>query len=393
MRLVLALLFFLLSMPVYAQLNYTTYAAGGPTPCLGCGAVLSTGTVANINFNWGGGQVLNSGRSDGVVVRFTGFLTVPGSGSQTITFYNSSDDGVIVRLNGVDVLSDWQEQGPAFYNGAGTTTLTGGQTYALEVWYYENGGGAAAQLYWNQTGSIQLLPNGVYTTTQPVNPRAFGDGGQALPATSMSQLQQTKIQQTVSIGENSVYIQNYGDNTNVLIEQNGNFNSVRGVNGVQAAVIDGSGNVVTIKQGTTTVPGYNNLTELAINGASNTLTVNQRQNGKYVEAKILASLNNITVTQEGASKSTFLDINGNSNTIGITQQGAGSHFFGLTTAFSGSNVTATQTGEGQKLFSLTINSPNVGVTINQLNATTGDSAAMTITCTTGPCNGYTYTKN
>jgi hypothetical protein len=32
--------------------------------------VLSTGTVANINYNWGGGYVLDSGRHEQVIVIF-----------------------------------------------------------------------------------------------------------------------------------------------------------------------------------------------------------------------------------------------------------------------------------------------------------------------------------
>ena len=140
MRLLIFILLALFCSPAYAQIDFTTYASNGPTPCLGCGSVLSTGTVSNINYDWGGGQVLNSGRADGVSVRFTGTLTVPGTGSQNITFYNVSDDGFILKLNGATILSDWQEQGPAFYNGAGSATLVGGQTYNLEVWYYENGG-------------------------------------------------------------------------------------------------------------------------------------------------------------------------------------------------------------------------------------------------------------
>lgn len=381
------------SSPAYADVNYVTYGAGGPTPCLGCGPVLSSGTVASINFDWGGGIVLNSGRAEGVVVKFTSYFTVPGSGPQTITFYNRSDDGFILKLDGTTIISDWQEQGPGFYNGSGTATLMGGQTYAMEVWYYENGGGAVAQLYWNQSGSIQLVPTSVYTLTQP-NPKTFGDGGQALPSTSISQARQGKINQTSSLTKNSIYIDNYGNFTTVTIEQTGDYNAVRGVNGAQAATITGASNTLIIKQGGLSTPGYNNLAEVSINGVSNVLNIDQRQNSKYVEANISASFNTVNITQKGLTgKSAFVGLTGNSNTVDVLQQGTGNHFLDINTIYSGNTINITQDGSAQKLFSLTINSPNVGVTVSQTNATTGDSAAMTITCTIGPCNGYTYTKN
>lgn len=391
MRILLALLFALLCSPVYAQLNYTTYAAGGATPCLGCGSVLSTGTVSNINFNWGGGQVLNSGRSDGVSVKFTGFLTVPGTGNQTITFYNSSDDGFIVRLNGVTVLNDWQEQGPAFYNGSGAATLTGGQTYSLEVWYYENGGGAAAQLYWNQSGSIQLIPNAQYA---PSNPKAFGDGGQSLPGTSITPSRQTKIQQIATVSTSGIYIENQGNFNTVTIEQFSRENMVRGVDGAQRALISGLYNTVTIYQGTATTPVGDNLLEMSVTGNSNQINVTQQHNAKYTELKVTGSSNVLNVQQKDAgAKNAFLNVNGGFNNIDLLQQGSSQHFADINILTSSNTILMNQSGAAQKLFSLTINSPNVGVTINQTNPTVSDSASMTITCTTGPCNGYTYTRH
>ena len=390
MRLLIFILLALFCSPAYAQIDFTTYASNGPTPCLGCGSVLSTGTVSNINYDWGGGQVLNSGRADGVSVRFTGTLTVPGTGSQNITFYNVSDDGFILKLNGATILSDWQEQGPAFYNGAGSATLVGGQTYNLEVWYYENGGGAAARLYWNQSGSIQLIPNLQYTA---VNPKAFGDGGQPLAATSISQTQQTKIQQASSISTSGIYIENQGSMNVVTIEQFSRENMVRGVDGAQRALINGSFNTITVYQGTATTPIGDNLLEVSVTGNANQASVTQQHNSKYMELKVNGGSNILDLQQkDSGGKSAFVNVQGGSNNISLLQQGSSQHFTDINVLTSGNLVSVTQAGAGQKLFSLTINSPNVGVTVFQTNATTGDSASMAITCTTGPCSGYTYTK-
>lgn len=356
MRWLLFLLMFI-SMPAYAGVNYQVYAAGGPTPCYGCGTPLNSGTVTNINYNWGSGVVLGSGRSDGVEIHFTGYITVPGTGSHYITFYDSSDDGFVLNVNGSQVISNWREQGPSMWNASGGITLQGGQTYVLDVWWYENGGGAAVSLYWNQSGSIALIPDSSYLTSMPVNPKLFGDGGTSLPTTSISTSKQISINQTLT-NHNLVYIdQSAGDHTYVKVTQTGDHNIMKA-----------------------TITGY-----------YQSLTTMQTGNYNYEESVISGSHNTINNSQDG-NKALFQTVSGSYNSITTTQTG-GNHYLELNVPTDGNTVSVTQSGAAQKLFSLTINSPNVGVTVQQTNATTGDSAAMSITCTTGNCSGYSYTKN
>lgn len=241
------------------------------------------------------------------------------------------------------------------------------------------------------------------TTFTPVAPNSGSSAPPAppppapeptFPTTSISTPQATKIAQTNSLTNNSVYIQNYGDFTSVTIDQIGGYNAVRGVNGAQSALINGNSNTLIIKQGQTATPGYNNLAEVSIVGSNNTLSIDQKQNNKYVEANIASSSNNASVVQQGnATKSAFVNLTGGTNNLTLTQQGTGQHFVNIIAPTSGNTIAIAQDGSAQKLFSLTINSPNVGVTVSQTNATTGDSAAMSITCTTGPCTGYSYIKN
>lgn len=241
------------------------------------------------------------------------------------------------------------------------------------------------------------------TTFTPVAPNSGSSAPPAppppapeptFPTTSISTPQATKIAQTNSLTNNSVYIQNYGDFTSVTIDQIGGYNAVRGVNGAQSALINGNTNTLIIKQGQTATPGYNNLAEVSIVGSNNTLSIDQKQNNKYVEANIASSSNNASVVQQGnAAKSAFINLTGGTNNLTLAQQGTGQHFVNIIAPTSGNTIAITQDGSAQKLFSLTINSPNVGVTVSQTNATTGDSAAMSITCTTGPCTGYSYIKN
>jgi hypothetical protein len=104
--------------------------------------------------------------------------------------------------------------------------------------------------------------------------------------------------------------------------------------------------------------------------------------------------NQLTSQQNDASgKSAFFNILGNSNVITTTQSGSGNHFLDISAPFGGLNATITQSGAAQKLFKLVINNPGIGVTVSQTAASVTDSVLMSITCTTGPCNGYTYTKN
>lgn len=122
-----------------------------------------TTIVPNINFQWGGGQVLGSGRSEDVIVRFTGTISFPTS--DDYQFYSPADDGTKLFIDGVQIISDWRDKG-----GGGSTSapvyFEAGSTHSITLYYYENGGGAAVWLYYYtpQTG-YQLVPAANLGTT------------------------------------------------------------------------------------------------------------------------------------------------------------------------------------------------------------------------------------
>ena len=122
-----------------------------------------TTTVPDINFNWGGGVVLNSGKSEDVIVRFTGNISFPTSGNYQ--FYSPADDGTILLIDGVQIISDWRDKG-----GGGSTSpavyFEAGSTHTITLYYYENGGGANVWLYYYtpQTGYV-LVPSSYLGTT------------------------------------------------------------------------------------------------------------------------------------------------------------------------------------------------------------------------------------
>ena len=105
---------------------------------------IHTETVSTIDFNWGSGQVLNSGRSEDVIIRFTGNLLVPKDGYYQ--FYAPADDGTKLEIAGMNVIDDWYNKG-----GGGTISdpvyIKAGIFYPFTFHYYEDGGGAAVGLY------------------------------------------------------------------------------------------------------------------------------------------------------------------------------------------------------------------------------------------------------
>ena len=154
------------------------------------------------------------------------------------------------------------------------------------------------------------------------------------------------------------------------------------------------GNGIIINQGTATTPIGKNLAEVSVTGNYNIISLTQQHNSKYAEIITNGLSNQILAQQKDAGgKSLFISALGNSNNISTLQEGTGNHFLDISAPFGGATVSVTQVGSFTKQFQLLLNSPGIGVTVTQNNLTTADSAKMEITCTTGPCNGYSYTKN
>ena len=137
---------------VYGQ-NGSPYIPQGMSPTL-------ITTVPNINLQWGGGSVLG-GPAEDVIVRFTG--SILSNTTQEISFLATADDGTKLYLDGTLITNDWVDKG-----GGGTTSapvsFTAGVPKTIELMYYENGGGANVFLYWDQSGSMQIIPAEAFTS-------------------------------------------------------------------------------------------------------------------------------------------------------------------------------------------------------------------------------------
>jgi hypothetical protein len=113
-------------------------------------------TDPQINFDWGdpGGPDTAVG-DDNFSARWTG--EVEAAFTETYTFYTNSDDGVRLWVDGQPLVDNWTDH--ANTEDKGTIDLVAGSTYSFVMEYYENGGGAVAQLRWSSPHTPkQIIP-------------------------------------------------------------------------------------------------------------------------------------------------------------------------------------------------------------------------------------------
>jgi len=119
-----------------------------------------------INFNWDNVDPSTNIGPDSYVVSWTGSV-VP-QFNETYTFSTTTDDGVLLWVNGQLLVNEWVDQGPTTWSGS--ITLLAQQRYNIVMDYYQNGGGAVAQLFWSSssTGPMTLIPETqLYPVTNP----------------------------------------------------------------------------------------------------------------------------------------------------------------------------------------------------------------------------------
>jgi hypothetical protein len=97
------------------------------------------------------------------LVKYSGFITWPGSGNQTRTIYASSLGGVFVKINEETPVVKWSEPGGLKtwpFDASSMVTLQGGKQYPIEVWYYRNQlntqDSATLNLYWSAAPNTKL---------------------------------------------------------------------------------------------------------------------------------------------------------------------------------------------------------------------------------------------
>lgn len=301
-------------------LSYQTYRGTGATPNtspLFYPTPLSTGVSSTINFNWGGGGVLNSGRTEQVIVRWTGFINIPAAG--LYSFGGNADDGLRININNTSVVDSWIEAGGQFRSG--NVNLPAGAV-PIEIWYYENGGGAMVNLQWyvQSTGTWEIVPASMLATSANywapppvVSPSAvYRDS-----AITSAQSARRALNFAASTG-NQAEVSITGDTNDVYILQAGSAGHFASVNVV------GNTNRVEVKQNT--LVGARHYLEASIVGNSNVLNLNQSGSNKTQIVSVVGNSNNVTTNQVGTGNH-FLDLSvtGNNHTATVTQSGSGNH--------------------------------------------------------------------
>jgi len=115
-----------------------------------------TRTDPQIDFSWGdpGGPDPIVG-DDNFSARWTG--EVEAVFTEPYTFYTNSDDGIRLWVDGKQLVNNWTDHGTT--ENSGEIDLVAGNTYSLVMEYYENGGGAVAELRWSSPSTPkQLIP-------------------------------------------------------------------------------------------------------------------------------------------------------------------------------------------------------------------------------------------
>ena len=120
-----------------------------------------TTTLTKIEANWGGGNILGCG-NDRVMIHYTGYLTP----TENITYLmNQADDGFYMDVNGVNVINNWYLKGCG--GNWNSVQLQAGQSYAIDAWFYEWGGGACSTLYYQSNTNWGVVPASWYSQNQP----------------------------------------------------------------------------------------------------------------------------------------------------------------------------------------------------------------------------------
>jgi len=110
------------------------------------GEPIFTGIDTTIMFSWYATSPYPQVPATHISIRWTGKLTASVDGTYTFAF--TGDDGYRIRVNGKIVVDQWKDQAP------NTTQfqlkLQKGQSYDIEIEYYQAEHEAVAQLRWNQ---------------------------------------------------------------------------------------------------------------------------------------------------------------------------------------------------------------------------------------------------
>ncbi|HEX2034759.1 MAG TPA: PQQ-dependent sugar dehydrogenase, partial [Chloroflexota bacterium] len=131
------------------------------------GSPAFTRCETSISYDWGGGGPGFGVGPDNFSVRWTGRHQLDAG---NYTFTARADDGIRLWLDGALLIDAWYDQPVTTYTAS--RTVTGGE-HEVKVEYYENGGGAIAQVSW--APSTNQSPAATITSPAPALRFKVGD--------------------------------------------------------------------------------------------------------------------------------------------------------------------------------------------------------------------------
>jgi hypothetical protein len=144
--------------PLYHGLRGEYYHHTGGAAPAGFQTFVTDRIDPDINFQWGtGSPAPGLVNNNDFSVRWTGWV-VP-SFSEIYTFYATTDDGVRLWVDNQLIINDWVDRGPT-QSTSTPIALNAGKKYDIKMEYYENGGGAVAELRWSSASTpMQIIPS------------------------------------------------------------------------------------------------------------------------------------------------------------------------------------------------------------------------------------------
>ena len=129
------------------------------------------------------------------MIHYTGYLQIPEH--QTLQMLVVSDDGGTVKI-GQDEFGVWQDQGCSATEF--DLSATPADSYPLDAWFYENGGGTCFMLAWNidDTGWT-IVPPEAFTSEPPTT--AIEQISTTIPSTTMPESITSTFSPSTTMGE------------------------------------------------------------------------------------------------------------------------------------------------------------------------------------------------
>jgi len=295
----------------------------------------------------------------------------------------------------------------------GTSGVSDGTTYESTFTVTE---GTAIRLNLSDGSEVA---GGTSTTT------GTSGGITSAQSTSKSQARTRSNNQS----DNTVYIDQVGDNNTVIIEQDGTAtNTIRGIysSGDDAGLIQGNSNTIEIRQGADTSTS-SNLIEfkiigstndillyqdrlnngyedtlaggghniiLDVYGSSNDIDLIQRNNydtygGHHINLEVDGSSNTINMKQiSDYSKDIFGKVTGNNNSVDVYQEGDANKYLDFDLTGNGHTIDVDQLGTGAHNAEITLIYGSAPSTVNLLQqGSTDQSYSIEQTCyTAGGCS-------